>query len=97
MLAAGQAGCTYIFLLFRLRKSQSRGSSFVRPVAYTCFRFSACKNWNAGAAVPAAGVLAAGAFLSHTSLAIFAFSLVKIVRRGQQVQVCQQVCQQHMC
>ena len=68
-----------------------------------CFRFSACKNRNAEAAVPAAG-----AFLSNTSLAVFAFSIanagaaaagvsgwshvpvfafpiVKIVMRGQQV------------
>ena len=70
------------------------------------------KNRIAGAAVPAAGVPAAGAFLSNTSLAIFAFlianagsaaagvsgwshvpvfafPLVKIVTRGQQLQVCQ--------
>ena len=55
MPAAGQAGYTYVFLLYRLQKSQRRGSSFVRSVAPTCFRFSACKNRKAGVAMPAAG------------------------------------------
>lgn len=43
-----------------------------------CFYFSACKNHNAGAAVPAAGVATAIVFLSNTSLAIFAFSIADV-------------------
>ncbi len=41
-------------------------------VSRYCFRFFACKNHNAGAA---AGKPAEGAFLSNTSLAVFAFSI----------------------
>ncbi len=51
---AGQAGCTYVFSLFRSRKLQRRGSSFVRPVARIDFYFSSRKNCKAGAAIPAA-------------------------------------------
>ena len=38
------------------------------------YLFSACKNCNAGAAVPAVGMLAVRAFLSNISLTVFAFS-----------------------
>ncbi len=38
--------------------------------------------------MPAAGVPAVRAFLSDTSLAIFAFLIAKIAMRGQQLQVC---------
>ncbi len=51
---ASQAGCTYVFSLFRLQKLQHQGSSFIRPVARIYFCFSICKNCKAGAAMPAA-------------------------------------------
>ncbi len=46
MLAAGQADCY---------NAKVAMPSFVRPVARTCFRFSACKNRNTRAAMPATG------------------------------------------
>ena len=64
-------------------QNMKRGVYLWLPVAETSFRFSAQRNRNAGAV--AAGVPAAGGFLSHTSLAVFAFSLVKIVKWEQQV------------
>ncbi len=47
---------------FPLVKIITRGQlcqQLVRPVAHMCFRFSAHKNRNAGAAMPAAGMPAA--------------------------------------
>lgn len=105
----------FAFSLIKIVTQGQLSQQLVRPVVRTCFRFFACENWNVGAAVPVAGMAAVVAFLSNTSLAIFAFSiadvgvaagavsswlyvpvfafpLIKIVIRGQQLQMCQAGC-----
>ena len=67
---------------FLIAKMVTRGQQLVKPVVHTCFRFFACKNCNTGTA---AGVPAAGAFLSNRFLAVFVFLIAKIVTRGQQL------------
>ena len=61
------------------------GSSckYVRPVAGIYFRFFNCKNCNVG--TTAAGI-------PVVAILIFAFPLVQIVMRGQQLQMCQANC-----
>ncbi len=84
-MPAAMSGRSHIpVFAFPLVKIIIRGQlcqQLVRPVACTCFRFFARKNRNAGEAMPGAGMPAAVSGRSHIPL--FAFSLLKIITRGQ--------------
>ncbi len=54
-LVAGEAGYTYVFLLFQSQKLKPWGSSFVRLIARIYFRFSTHKNCKTRAAITEAG------------------------------------------
>ncbi len=76
----------FAFLFVNIVMRGQLCQQLVRPVARTCFCFSAGKNRNTGAVMPASGIPAALSGRSH--ILVFAFPLVKIIIQGQ---LCQQL------
>ncbi len=65
---------------FPIVKIITRGylyQQLIKPVARTCFHFFACKNRNAGAAMPGAGMPVVVSGQPH--ILVFAFPPVKII------------------
>ncbi len=78
-LPVAVSGRSHILVFaFPLVKIITRGQlcqQLVRPVVHTCFRFFACKNRNAGAAMPAAGC--ASSCVRPVARTCFCFSACK--------------------
>ncbi len=70
----------FAFPLVKIRMRGQLYQELIRPVACTCFGFSAYKNRNVGAAILVAGMPTAVSGRLH--ILVFAFPLIKGIRPG---------------